>query len=265
MMNLLAKALVLVHTVLCIMGMGWAIMIFLQERDYGYMEPFRDVLKWTQDGKVESAVLYPSEYDKSVAAVIDAGRTRDRTYWQVKPAVDSIRAAEPHLPANHLFYRAELERLRNSKDPIEVKRLKGAGIVLDPKEGTFGKPVPEDKALDMITKSQIVYQDDLKKLFKDIDAVDEEIRKTVETTKKITGELTGTDDLNKYIQPGLYQLIDLEFRSQAQIKIETDEIKPYWSKAVEQSRLFQYRRADLEATLQKLQRAAPAPKKVDPK
>ena len=72
--------------------------------------------------------------------------------------------------------------------------------------------------------------------------------------------MTGTDETNKYVQPGLYQLIDLEFKFQTEIKNEIDDIKPNESKSIEQSRLYQYRRADLEATLQKSV-APPATKK----
>jgi hypothetical protein len=71
--------------------------------------------------------------------------------------------------------------------------------------------------------------------------------------------LTGTDENNKIVEPGLYTLLDLEFKAQTQLRVEIEEIKPYWSKATEQARLFVYRRSDLEATLQKLK--APLPPK----
>lgn len=261
MMNFLAKSLVLVHTVLSLLALCWALMVYFNGRDYGFIEPFKEVLEYNSEGGVKSALLHASDIDKSMAALTEAGKTRDRTYAHVKPALDSMRATEPYLAANHLFYRAELKRLRESKDPIEVKRQKLGGFILETPHN-LGKGELEPNALADIKKSHKAYQEDAKRLFKEIDDVDEEARKIIDKTKAITAQMTGTNEKNEYVQPGLYQLIDLEFKTQAQIKLETDEIKPFWSKAVEQSRLFQYRRSDLEATLEKLKRVAPPlPKK----
>jgi hypothetical protein len=137
-------------------------------------------------------------------------------------------------------------------------------VLLDTPGSDLGKPVPEDKALDGITKSYKIYKGELKKLGDEIAMIEMDKRKIIETTKKITADLTGTDEENKYVQPGLYQLTDLEFKNQQQIKVEIDSIKPNWSKAVEHSRLYQYRRADLQSTLDKL-KAPPTRKKNDKK
>jgi hypothetical protein len=267
MMNKLGKSLVLLHAALSIAAMCWAVTLVLQARDFGWTEPAKEVLEWS-DGKVKSAVLHGSEYDKSLAAATEAAKTRDRTYAHVQPAIDSIRAAEPFLPYNTLFYRSELNRLRHSEDKIEVRRLKDGGNFPDT---PLGKPAPEDKALEMVTKSYKEYQADLRKLIGhvdpkskeetpgQIDDVEKEIRKIVNDTKRFTALLTGTDEANKYVQPGLHQLIDLEFKYQEQIKTEIHDIKPSWSKAIGESRLLQYRRADLEATLEKLKRTPRAP------
>ena len=61
----------------------------------------------------------------------------------------------------------------------------------------------------------MAYQKDLDELFKEIDVLDKDIKKVVEATKLFTTQLTGTDDENKYIQPGLYQLVDLEYKANA--------------------------------------------------
>jgi hypothetical protein len=250
---------VLLHTMLSVAGMSWAIVLVLQACDFGWTTPRKEVLE-------KSTVLLASEYDKSHAAVVEAGKTRDRTYAHVKPAIESIRATEPFLPYNHLFYMSELSRLRESPDAIQVRRLQQAGNVLEPIGGPLAKPVPEEKVLDGITKSYKAYLADLRKLIGhidpktkevvlgEIDEVEKKIRAIVNDTKKITVELTGTDEANKYVQPGLYRLIDLEFKAQEQIKSEIDDIKPSWSKAIEDARLYQDRRRGLEATLEKLKR-----------
>lgn len=266
MMNQLSKGLVLLHVAFSVASMTWAILLVIQARDFGWVEPYKEVLEWTKDGAEKSFVRHPSEYDKSWAALKEAAQTRDLTYTHVKPALESLGETEPYLPGNHLFYVAEFQRLREGPDKIEVKRLKDGGMALDPPNSPLGKPTFNENKVDGIGKSYKSYEADLKKLFKEIDEEEAEIRKIVVSSKKYANELTGTvedpdDPLKKpavYVHPGLYQLIDLEFKALSQIKIETDNIKPNWSKAVEQSRLFQYRRADLEATLEKLQ--VPEPK-----
>jgi hypothetical protein len=260
MINLLAKSLVLLHTILSLAGMTWAIMIVLQAKDFGWKEPYKEVLEYTKEGGEKSSVRHASTFDKSQAALIEAVKTRDLTYSYVKPALDSLRFTEPYLPSNQLFYLAELKRLREAPDKIDVKRLQDVGMRVEDNTRNLGKPVAEVEALKNIDKSYKAYQGDLKTLYKQIDDVEDDIRKIVNETKKITADLTGTDETNKYVQPGLYNLIDLEYKAQGQIKTEMEDIKPKRSKAVENARLFQYTRAGLEEALDRLKGIAPAPK-----
>jgi hypothetical protein len=258
MINKLAKTLVLLHTALSLAGLTWALVIFFQGRDLGWIAPAKEVVEYNMpDGTPKASVRHASVFDRSTAAYTLALDSRNRTYAAVQPAIDALRKAEPFLPENHLYYVAELKRLKDATDKIEVKRLKDGGVTLD--VPTYGKPVLEDAALANITKSSVVYQKELDELFKEIDVLDKDIKKVVEATKLFTTQLTGTDENNKYIQPGLYQLVDLEYKAQTQLKVEMEEIKPNWSKAIEQARLYRYRRGDLESTLQKL-RPAPAVK-----
>jgi hypothetical protein len=288
MINFVGKSLVMLHTMLSLMGMAWALMIIFQSRDLGYASPNMDVLETTQDGAPKKAIVYASEYDRSLAALTDAGRTRDRVYAQVQPAIDSVRSAEPFLSDNHLFYVAQKKRLMESKTPIEVRRLKNGGLTL---EAPLGKPIPEqnvvaltfhDASTDMkgnievkdrtefLTKSLEMYAEDLKVLLGHIDPktkkvtkgkidlIEEEIQGIVERTQEYTYQLTGKNKLDEYEQPGLYKLFDLEFDAQTRIKKEQDDIKPYWSQAIEKARLLRYRKLDLEAQRDKLLEGLPA-------
>ena len=259
MINFVAKFLVLVHTVLSIAGMTWAMWVFFRGTDYAYIEPRKEVLETNPDGtpKAGATVRHASEYDKSVVALTEATKTRDRLYAHVKPALDSIYETEPYLPNNHRHYQAELKKLRESPDKLEVKRLKDGGLML-----TIPNGLPESDAEPVkgVSKSYKTYIAELKGLNAEIEKVDEENRKKISETKRFVAELTGTDEANKYVQPGLYQLIDREFKAQLQLRTEIDDIKPNWSKAIEQARLYLFRRADLEATLQKLKGPPPAPK-----
>ena len=192
----------------------------------------------------------------------EAAKTRDLAYAYVKPALASLRATEPFLAENHLYYTKALKQLRDDAGPIEVKRLQDVGTKLEG-GNPLGKPLTEAAALKGITKSFAAYSAELKKLMMakdgDIDKVEEEIRGIVANTKKFTGALTGTDETNKYVQPGLYQLIDLEYKAQTEIKKEIATVTKPKEKAMEDARLYRIRRIDLQETLDSL-KAAQAPK-----
>jgi hypothetical protein len=256
MMNFLGKALVLFHMIFSIVAVTVALWMFMRGRDLANAEPRREAVKWKADGGVETYERIASEYDKSVAALLEAAANRDRTYIFVKPALDRIADTEPSLPFNHLHYMTLIDRVRNSPDNIEVHRFKDSGLEIT--RPIIGKPIPEDTAVAKLTKSYKSYDADLTEINTEIKKIDDESKVKIKETQKFVRDLTGQDPGKVQIEPGLYQLLDQEFKAQTQLKTEIDELKPYWSKATEQARLYIYRLSDLEATLQKLK--APPPK-----
>jgi hypothetical protein len=250
MMNFFAKALVLVHTIISVMACGWAFMIFFQGRDWGFAEPRKEAVAFKPDGEPTAWNRHASDIDKSIAALNAAVKMRDQLYPEVQAALDKIRTTQPYLPRNTLYYQAEINRLQKSPDNIVVKRLKDGGLVLE----LLDTPA-QDNEVKGITKSIKTYSADLAKLQKDVGDVEMEIQQVTTETKKLTAELTGTDEANKYTHPGLYQLIDLEFQIQLQLKREIEEIKPHARKAMEAANVMAGRRLDLEATLEKLKGA----------
>ena len=261
MINAFGKLLVLAHTVMSLAALTWGVFVFMQARDFGWAEPARDPLQFGADGTPSKWTRRASQVDKSRVAIESAAAHRDRHYSYVKPAIDKLQSVEPFLADNHLFYVAQLERLKNaeSKDPLEIRRLANNGMALEKK--IVGKPEFEADAVEGITKSFNQYLKDLGELDKEITSVQADIVKTNKDGLKFVRELTGTGDDGKYIQPGLYELIELEYKAQTRYKEELEDIKPRWSIFVEQARLHMIRRTDLEATLQKLKSATPAPKK----
>ena len=272
MINAFAKLLVLVHAILSVAGMGVAMMLVFSSRDLGRTEPVLVIHEYHPDNKPKTVELQASDYDISRAVVVEAGKNRDRMYAVVKPEIDSIRANEQYQSTNHLFYQAEMRRLRESSDEIQVRRLLKLGVEFEIKGNDLSRPAIDANVVANLTKSYKAYQQELWNLMGhvddkgkplivgEIDKVEVKIRELANETKKVTSELTGTDEANKVVHPGLYHLTDREFKYQEQIKKEIDEIKPEWSKAIEQARLFQFRRADLEATLTKLKGELPPPK-----
>ena len=151
MINFFAKFLVIVYTVLSIAAMTWAAAVFLQFKDYGWTEPYKEVLDYTKEGNEKTSVRHASIYDKSLAALNEAAKTRDLAYARVKPAVDKLKATEPFLADNHLYYTKVLKELREATGPIEVKRLEDAGTALEG-GNQLGKPLTKI-AVNGVTKS----------------------------------------------------------------------------------------------------------------
>lgn len=270
MINTLGKMLVLMHTVLSLAALTWGVVVIVQGRDFGWAEPAKTPIAFSADGTPTKWVRHASAIDKSRAALEDAAKHRDRLYAAVKPALDDLAEAEPYLADNHLDYLKELNRLAKGKDPLKdpVRRLDGGGLVLEKKN--VGKPAFKDGEVEItladgkvlkIEKTLEAYQEDLKALHTKIEAVQKELAKFNDDTKKFTTELIGTDDDNKQIQPGLYDLIELEYKAQTRYKEELEDIKQPWSTYIEQARQHMFRRTDLEATLQRLKTVMPKVKK----
>lgn len=272
MINFVAKSLVLAHTLLSVAAMSWAIMLVIDPVDLGWKEPIRETLEREPDtipglilGNVKSSVRYASEYDKSQASLNEAKNSRDLAYTYVTPALDQIRDNEGYLANNHLHYRAELRRLQEGSGDLEVKGLREGGFALDTPNSNLGKPAQEDKPIANLKKSYRAYGEDFKMLLEKEKEVDVEMQVQSVKTKAITALTTGTDEANKKIQPGLYDLIDMEFKAQTKLKDEIDDIKPRWSNALENARLYQSQRQGLEQTLEKLKKNATPPVQPTPK
>ncbi len=242
MMNNIGKFLVLVHTAISILALTWAAGIFLQFTDWGWMEPRKDI-----------EFRVPSEYDKRTAAYKEAVKARELVIYQIEPAQTALVSAMKQFPKNHLYYVDELKRLRSSPDPIEVREIKykDGQLVLDVPAKEIGKPVLEDK-VEGIQKSYDSYVADFKKINTEIDDVAKEIRKWTEEAKDITFQLNGKDDTGKVVKLGLYALLEVENKAQAQARFEKEYIQPFWARALEEAELFIERRARPEATLQVL-------------
>ncbi len=259
MINTLGKLLVLIHTVLSVAGLTWALVIFVQGRDFGWAEPAKEPIQFSPDGTPTKWIRHASQLDKSRAALEDAATHRDRHYGHVKPAIDSFTAAEPYLAANHLFYLEQRHRLKKGDKPIEVFRLENGGLKLEAAH-VGSKPAFEIKPVEGITKTIEAYEAEWADLQKQIAAVRIEIDKINVDTRTFTTEFTGKDEMNKYLHPGLYDLIDLEYKAQTRYKEELEDVKPRWSVYLEQARQHMIRRTDLETQLQKLK--TPPPKEA---
>jgi hypothetical protein len=241
MFNTLGRVLVVAFTALSLLLLTWSVSLYLNGIDWGWVSP-----------RVELDQRIASEYDKSVVAFNDAVKMRDHALAVVPAAQAALRAAEAQFPANHLYYVAELKRLQTAPEPIEVKAI-GSALALD-KAGKLGKPVLDTK-VDEVTKSYQAYLGDLKKTYADIDAVEADLREVVEKSKKLTFQLTGKDDAGKKVQHGLYDLIDIEYRTQTRLKEEREYLRPIWSQALNEAQGFAQRRGNLELTLERLKKA----------
>lgn len=262
-MNFLGKGLVVVHFALSLLALSWAAAIFLGMTDWGWREP----LKVYENRR-------PSEFDKRAAALNQAVGALESTRPELKAARAARTEAARAFPANHLFYRDELARLRKKSDkhpePLVVKgpTYKDADLVLERPlgkpalnadvpvvilaEDVDGKVVP--KNVQQITKSLESYEADLADLNAIVKKETKETGDWIAKLRAITFQLTGKDDKGMVVKPGLYALIEQEFAEHEKARFEIEYLQPIWARALEEAELFLERRRRLEITLDGLEK-----------
>ncbi|MCS7047159.1 MAG: hypothetical protein NZO58_12445, partial [Gemmataceae bacterium] len=224
-----------------------------------------------------------------IAAVAEAIRARDTALAPIKKAQDDLYDAMDRYADNHLFYRAELQRLRQGTGPQEVKEIKfvnGAQVLTTPAPKRTGRPAFEDKKLDDIDKSLAQYEEILglaelkelkgksikdlteaeleaalvkrrmvaKGLDKEIADLTEELRDWTRKEKEITKLLGGVDDAGNKVRIGLLDLLEMEAQTQARIQFEKSYLQPQWAEAVEEAEKLIQRRQQLQQTLDRLEK-----------
>jgi len=226
--------------------MTWAVMIFMQFKDFGWKEPFK---VWeTKDGGYRVA----SELDKRVAALHELYRARDRHAPAIRPALEALADTMERYPQNHLYYAKELEKVRSSPDAIQPKGIKWSkdGIVLDTPGKVIGKAVL-DQPIEGIDKSLKVYREELKKVQGEIDKVSPEISKVVKQADEITIQLYGTKDekTNESIDIGLYEVLELERVLQDKLAAEKEYLTPVYVDAQRRVEGYRDRYQSMKKTL----------------
>ncbi|MCI0380476.1 MAG: hypothetical protein L0215_23060 [Gemmataceae bacterium] len=248
MTNNLGKGLVLAHAAFSLLALAGAIGIYFQFVDWGWREPRlgANALDLTQ--------RIPSEFDKRSAAHKQALAARDVVMAHVQPAQTSLNDAQFRFPSNHLFYNAELARLRGEPKPIEIREVlfKDGQLALDTPGRNTGRPVFGEKVAGL-DKSYAGYRADLKKVNAEINAMVKEVRKATEATREITFRLNGKDDAGKEVQSGLYTLLESEKKAQDLWRSEKDYLQPIWARTLEEAELLTERRARLQRTLDRIQ------------
>jgi hypothetical protein len=249
MFNTIARFLILVYTALSIMVLGWALATFLKLDDYGWIEPLK---VWeTKDTGTRVA----SDLDKRTMALIDQMRTRERSLPAIQPALDTLTETMDRFPKNHLFYVAELEKLKSASEPIEPKAIKWVKgeIVTDTPGKAIGRPVLEGDIPD-VKKSLKTAMEDKKKVDDDIEKLTPEIEALVKQVDAVTISLYGTkDDKGVTDVIGLYEVLDKEKEHQDKITAEKEYITPIYVDAERRLEGFLDRLRSMQRTLQAAQ------------
>src|SRR5690349_11073792 len=107
MWNIIGRSLILIYTTCAVLVMGWALITFLRLDDYGWLEPLK---VW--DSK-DTGYRVASDLDKKTAALQEQYRMRERSLPAIQPSLDALAESMDRFPKNHLFYVAELEKLRS--------------------------------------------------------------------------------------------------------------------------------------------------------
>jgi len=243
MMNGIGKFLVLCLTVLSVLFMTWAAMVYFQYTDYGWKEPLK--IWETKDAGYRVAGLL----DKRTAILHEMYRQKERALPAVKPALETLTASMRSFPKNHQFYVAELEKLQSSQEAVAPKQLtwKDGQIVLE--TPVIGKPLMKAAVagVDKSTKSTASERD---KILQEIEAILPEIAKLVQEKEAITIQLNGTKDDNKNtVDIGLYEILENESDLQNKIRDEKEYITPKFVDAQRRALSFRDRMSSMKRTL----------------
>ena len=252
MFNLIARLLVLVYTAASVLVLGWALATFLKLDDYGWIEPLK---VWeTKDTGYRVA----SHLDKATAALYDQMRTRERSLPAIEPALTTLNETMDRFPKNHLFYMAELDKLRNAEgaiDPKAIKWDKGA-IVTDTPGKAIGRPVLEGDIPD-VKKSLKAALEEQKKVNDDIEKITPENKELVRQVDEVTISLFGSkDDKGKSVDIGLYEVLEKEKEHQDKISAEKVDITPIYTDAERRLESFLDRLRSMQRTLDSIPTAA---------
>jgi hypothetical protein len=264
MLNFIGKSLVLVYSVFCLAGLVLGLLVFFEFVDWGRAEP--RVLRGESSKGGSNDQRIASEFDKSTVIYKDALAGRDLVAPTIEPAETALRDIGSYFGKNHLFYVAELKKLREGDGAIEVKAIPADGIPSDKPGKPYGKPVPETK-VDGLTKSLTAYTAELRELLKKdgpVAQLEQELGELAEKNEAISYQLTGKKDAKKQSH-GIYDLVEEEFQMQQLHKSERDYLQPQWAATVEEARRFSLRHDSLEATLDGLTKVLKARKLSLPK
>lgn len=240
MINYLGKTLVFLTLAGSLFALTWAAAIFFQKVDWGWKEPRKDL-----DQRVAS------ELDKRIAAHAQALRAVARFKDEPARSHGELLTVRRAFPANHLFYVAELKRLRESPDdPLDVKGVQYSGGVIQLDAPVVGKPVLAE-AVTGITKSREGYEAELASVQKAITKTNQAIEAWVAKEKELTLKLIGVrDDQGKVVKMGVYDLLEEEKRAQDQARYERDEyLEPRTVRARQEASQQRDRNRRMQGTL----------------
>ncbi len=254
MMNFIGKGLVLIYTFLSLMALALSLLVYFEFVDWGRSTPRADRGEVTKGGGTGNDLRVASEYDKSVVVYNDAAYGRNLIVPTIPPVEAALHESEARLWQNHLYYVAELDRLRKGEGPIEIKEIAAEGIPTDTPGKKIGKPIPEVPAAGL-DRSVLAYQQILKEEQAKLDPLEKAVGELAEKNSDVSYKLTGKNAQGKKDTHGLIELRDQEFQTQQRLKEERDYLQPQWATAVEEARRFGARRSDLETQLSRLEKA----------
>jgi hypothetical protein len=286
-MNKLGKTLVLVNLVFSVLLLSWAVALFFQPVDWGWQEP-RKV--YGAGGETKDNERLASRIDERLAAYPRYVEAAQLALASLKPAQEALDETQKHLGFNRRLHRAELARLERPGLPADQVAL-AAMLSPDVKQPAKFEPVRAVKyspngllalagdrpwgwpILDKVVEVEVFtaagkpqklkidrpFSEYLTDLGKTIQAVEDvSLRLTgkdglLEKLQKQTVWLNGRhDDKGQLIEPGVYQLLDMETAHQRKLREELDHLQPLWVRELYNAQLLRARRESLEQRLREL-------------
>jgi hypothetical protein len=252
MFNTIARFLILVYTSVAVLVLGWSLASYMKFDDFGWIEPMK---VWeTKDTGYRIA----SDLDKRTGALYEQMRIRERSLPAIEPALATLNETMDRFPKNHLFYVAELDKLRNSTEAIDPKAIKWdkGAIVTDTPGKAIGRAVLEGD-IPEVKKSLKTVQEEKKKVDEDIEKIVPENKEIQKQIDDVTVSLTGTkDDKGNSVDIGLYEVLAKEKEHQDKIAAEKVDITPIYVDAERRLESFLDRLRSMQRTLDAIPTAA---------
>ncbi len=288
-MNNLGKTLVLINLVLSILLLSWAALLVLHPVDWGWAEPrkaFGSAGEKKDNERIASKIderiaAYSKFHEAKQLALPNVQPAQDRLNQSAHYLgfnrrlyrAELARLDRPNIPAQDLALAAVLTGAKKPPAQFEVRSVK-----LDPKgqlalqpDQPWGHPVLDkvvlvevftaagkpDKA--KIEKPYSVYLTELADRMREVREVslritgDEKAKQEglTQKLKKQTVWLNGLFDEKdgKLLEPGLYQLLDMETDLQRKVLAELEALQPLWVSELRNADQLRLRRQSLEKRL----------------
>jgi len=235
-MTLLGKLLVVLNTILSVLMLGWALLVYLHREDWSSQS--------ATPGQQSGEVGRRNDRVKQLWTVLDPAE-KDRGSEQAE-----LVKLEEAWVSNQPWYATEMENVRKSAQPLQTPVYKDGKVAVE--EGNIGRPQME-AAKDWAgrpLKSAQVSLDELNATLQQIDDAVKALGAAIDQEREQTELLVGKGKGDK----GFRQRLADEEAELAQLAVVAKELQSKYTNTQVEAELLLSRRTQLKARIEELKR-----------